>query len=216
MLSENIKTLRKQKGYSQEMVAEKLNVVRQTVSKWEKGYSVPDAEMLERMAELFEVSVGDLLGKDAPEKQSTPDMEAVVQQLILLNDQLARQSQARRRTRKTVAIVLASVVGFVFVLAACGTILCAVLFGVNVVSQTDEERITYEVLCTLDGEEYMYTIICDEQFQILEAGGDAWIANHVQAEEYDDANVLLAQIEVYFEDRGGTCEIAQIVSSAQE
>ena len=45
MLSENIKTLRKQKGYSQEQLADKLNVVRQTVSKWEKGYSVPDGRV---------------------------------------------------------------------------------------------------------------------------------------------------------------------------
>lgn len=88
MLGENIKSLRKQKGYSQEMVAEKLNIVRQTVSKWEKGYSVPDAEMLERIAELFEVSVGDLLGKGVPEQQNPPELGEVVQQLAFLNDQL--------------------------------------------------------------------------------------------------------------------------------
>ena len=52
MLSENIKTLRKQKGYSQEQLADKLCVVRQTVSKWEKGYSVPDADMLEDIADI--------------------------------------------------------------------------------------------------------------------------------------------------------------------
>ena len=62
MLNQNIKNLRKQKGYTQETLAQELNIVRQTVSKWEKGYSVPDAVMLERLAELFEVSVGELLG----------------------------------------------------------------------------------------------------------------------------------------------------------
>ena len=46
MLSENIKTIRKSKGYSQEELAVKLNVVRQTISKWEQGLSVPDSEML--------------------------------------------------------------------------------------------------------------------------------------------------------------------------
>ena len=55
MLSDNIKILRKKKGYSQETLAEQLHVVRQTISKWEKGISVPDAVMLDRMAELFEV-----------------------------------------------------------------------------------------------------------------------------------------------------------------
>ena len=62
MLSENIKILGKQKGYSQETLAQQLNVVRQTVSKWEKGISVPDAEMLNSISELFEVPVSELLG----------------------------------------------------------------------------------------------------------------------------------------------------------
>lgn len=64
MLSDNIKILRKKKGYSQETLAEQLHVVRQTISKWEKGISVPDAVMLDRMAELFEVPVSVLLGGD--------------------------------------------------------------------------------------------------------------------------------------------------------
>ena len=67
MLGENLKTMRKQKGYSQETLAEQLNVVRQTVSKWEKGYSVPDAEMLERIANIFEVPITALLGNSVPE-----------------------------------------------------------------------------------------------------------------------------------------------------
>ena len=54
MLSDTIQTLRKEKGYSQEEVAIRLNVVRQTVSKWEKGLSVPDADMLIKLAELFD------------------------------------------------------------------------------------------------------------------------------------------------------------------
>ena len=62
MLGENIRNLRKNKGYSQETLAEQLHVVRQTVSKWEKGLSVPDAEMLNRLSELFEVPVDVLLG----------------------------------------------------------------------------------------------------------------------------------------------------------
>ena len=46
MLNENIKTIRKSKGLSQEELAAKLNVVRQTVSKWEQGLSVPDSRRL--------------------------------------------------------------------------------------------------------------------------------------------------------------------------
>ena len=61
MFGENLKTLRKQKGFSQEELAARLHVVRQTVSKWEKGLSVPDADTLIRLAEVLEVSVSELL-----------------------------------------------------------------------------------------------------------------------------------------------------------
>ncbi|MDF2700588.1 MAG: helix-turn-helix transcriptional regulator [Haloplasmataceae bacterium] len=70
MFNENFKTLRKQKGMSQETLAQQLNIVRQTISKWEKGLSVPDADMLTRIAELFEVSVSELLGSKIEEEKN--------------------------------------------------------------------------------------------------------------------------------------------------
>ena len=63
MLKENIKAIRKAKGLSQEELAEKLNVVRQTVSKWEQGLSVPDADLLIAISEILETPVGTLLGE---------------------------------------------------------------------------------------------------------------------------------------------------------
>ena len=72
MLSEKIKTLRAEKGLSQEELAIKLNVVRQTVSKWEQGLSSPDAEQLVRLAEVFETSVGMLVGESNEEPQEEP------------------------------------------------------------------------------------------------------------------------------------------------
>ena len=58
MLGENIRALRKARGLSQQELAERLHVVRQTVSKWEQGLSVPDADMLVRLAECLEVRRG--------------------------------------------------------------------------------------------------------------------------------------------------------------
>ena len=79
MLSENLKTIRKQKGLSQEELAIRLNVVRQTISKWEKGISVPDSDMLIRLAEILEVNVGDLLGKKIEEEDKR---DALTEQLV--------------------------------------------------------------------------------------------------------------------------------------
>ncbi len=101
MLSENIRNLRKQKGYSQETLAQELNVVRQTVSKWEKGYSVPDAIMLEKLAEVLEVSVSDLLGEGTDKNtEPKPDLSQIAAQLKILNDQYAREQARRQKTRK--------------------------------------------------------------------------------------------------------------------
>lgn len=67
MLSEKIYTLRKKSGLSQEQLAEKLNVSRQAVSKWESGISMPESEKLILLSEFFGVSVDDLI-KDKSKK----------------------------------------------------------------------------------------------------------------------------------------------------
>lgn len=200
MLGENIRELRKQKGFSQETLAEQLNVVRQTVSKWEKGYSVPDADMLEQIANLFEVPVTVLLGNEIPEEPNSSDTKEIVKQLAIINDQLAKQSRNRRLALK---IVLISVAAIVFVTLVS----YFALFTLYSVERSSGSATTVELYCTLDGEEYLYQITYDDQYKIIAAGGDQWVADHVQTEQYDDANILMAQIEDYFAIRGGTCEI---------
>ena len=106
MLGNNIKELRKQKGYTQETFAQELNVVRQTVSKWEKGYSVPDAITLEKIAELLEVPVGDLLSDGEIKAKEKPDLKEVADQLSILNNQYAKEMARRKRNRKIALIVV--------------------------------------------------------------------------------------------------------------
>lgn len=189
MLGNNIRNLRKQKGYSQETLAEKLNVVRQTISKWENDLSVPDAELLQKMAELFEVSVSDLLGEEIPFKESDTQQSEVAKQLAILNDRLANQSIKRRRIIRRIIIGLLTAM-FIFIAV------CIFAFWAYKISPRQNVTLTTTGLeCQLNGETYYYEISYDENFQIHYAGGDAWIANHVQTETYDDANVLIAQIE---------------------
>jgi len=116
MLGENIKILRKQKGFSQETLAQQLNVVRQTVSKWEKGISVPDAEMLNSLSELFEVPVSTLLGSTVEDQktETDPRMEEIAKQLSILNEQLANQAVRKRKLGKRILIIIGAViVGFI-------------------------------------------------------------------------------------------------------
>ena len=92
MINENIKNARKAKGISQEEMAIELNVVRQTVSKWEKGLSVPDADILIRIADLLDVSVNDLLGV----KLQSGTVQDLTNELAQLNEQLAVKNQEEK------------------------------------------------------------------------------------------------------------------------
>lgn len=92
MINENIKHFRKTRGMSQEEMAVKLNVVRQTVSKWEKGLSVPDADVLIEMANLLDVSVSQLLGIE----ESIHSNGNLAKELAELNEQLARKKQKEK------------------------------------------------------------------------------------------------------------------------
>ena len=69
MLKENIKAIRKSKGLSQQELAVKLNIVRQTVSKWEQGLSVPDADLLISLSEALETPVSTMLGETVIETE---------------------------------------------------------------------------------------------------------------------------------------------------
>ncbi|MEQ2577173.1 XRE family transcriptional regulator [Mediterraneibacter faecis] len=92
MINENIKHFRKTRGMSQEEMAVKLNVVRQTVSKWEKGLSIPDADVLIEMANLLDVSVSQLLGIE----ESIHSNGNLAEELAELNEQLARKKQKEK------------------------------------------------------------------------------------------------------------------------
>lgn len=121
MLSENIKTIRKNKGLSQEELAVKLNVVRQTVSKWEQGRSVPDADMLIGLSEVLETPMSVLLGETVTEAKAD-DMKKIAEKLEVINLQLARRKDVNRKILHVVCILFCVCIaaGFVF-LAATGS-----------------------------------------------------------------------------------------------
>ena len=114
MLNENIKIIRKSKGLSQEELAIKINVVRQTVSKWEKGLSVPDSDTLISLAEALDTTVSELLGETISES-SPDDIKAISEKLEIINLQFARKEQARIRN---IRILLASICVLILVIFA--------------------------------------------------------------------------------------------------
>lgn len=78
---ENLRAIRKQKEFSQEYLAEKMNVSRQTISKWENGTAMPDLKKLTDLASLFDVSMDELLGTSAPDYKTSESDNAELENL---------------------------------------------------------------------------------------------------------------------------------------
>ena len=121
MLKDNLKTLRKNKGISQEELSVKLNVVRQTISKWESGLSVPDAEMLISISEVFETPVSEILGENIEEKEKN-DIKVISEKLEVINEQLSRkQKQKRKRTINFLIVLDVCIILLFIILAILGS-----------------------------------------------------------------------------------------------
>lgn len=133
MFSENLKALRKARGMTQEELAARLHVVRQTVSKWEKGLSVPDAELLIRLAEVLDTTVGQLLGADIPEDgESRNDL---ADQLARINEQLAVRNRRGR-------FILRLVLGILAVIVVVNLLLVVLSYGAFQSFQDPVETVT--------------------------------------------------------------------------
>ena len=112
MLNENIKALRKAKGLSQEELAVKLNVVRQTVSKWEQGLSVPDSDLLIALSQALETPVSTLLGETVSAPQPD-DLKVISEKLEVINLQLAQRKETRRKVLHWLFLTLCAGTGIV-------------------------------------------------------------------------------------------------------
>ena len=119
MLNENIKALRKSKGLSQQDLALKLNVVRQTISKWEQGLSVPDSDLLIALSEALETPVSTLLGETVMESEADA-VKAISEKLEIINLQFARRKAMRKAILHWLFIALCA--GIVIVSAILVTV----------------------------------------------------------------------------------------------
>ena len=108
MLNENIKAIRKSKGLSQQELAVRLNIVRQTVSKWEQGLSVPDSDMLISLSEVLETPVSTLLGETVIETEADT-LKAISEKLEVINLQLAQRKTMRRKMMYWSLILLCTI-----------------------------------------------------------------------------------------------------------
>ena len=114
-LGKKIAELRKKNNLSQEELAEKVGVARQTISKWEQGLSVPDSDMLISISEALETPVSTLLGENVIES-GIDDLKAISAKLEVINLQLAQRKTTRKRILHWLLISLCAVIIAIFVI----------------------------------------------------------------------------------------------------
>lgn len=197
MLRDNLKQLREERGWTQEELARRLHVVRQTISKWEKGTSVPDADLLARIAELYGVSASSLLDE---QPIADAELEYVATQTALLNERLDHQEERRREIVRYLCIAAGVLVAIVFVLL--------MIRGAPVQSSDPFLQITYEI----DGLQESVGIWLDEN-DLTQAFGCFGVADIAEAAEsqvaFDEyghvsASRLQKAVETAVREAGGT------------
>ena len=188
-IGNNIVNLRKKSGLSQEELAEKVGVARQTISKWELGETSPDLKQAKELSKIFKVSLDELADNDIKE--------------ILV--------EKTTNTEKLAGLIL-KLIKFIIIFIIVVPI---ILVGARIISKNIYEKnagrlMTVSVECTLHDETYSYEFVFYETTgQIKYAGGDGYIANITDIDKYNDAHQAIDVIDAYIKNNGGTCKISE-------
>ena len=185
-IGKKIMNLRKKNGLSQEELAEKIDVARQTISKWELGETSPDIKQAKKLARIFKVSLDELTDND-------------------IKDILVEKTS---NTEKLAGIIL-KLMKFMIVFVIAVPILLIVLRIIfkNIYEHNSGRLMNVSISCTLHDEKYGYNFVYYENTgQIKEAGGDGYLINITDANRYEDAYQALDKIDAYVKNNGGTCE----------
>ena len=186
-LGKKIAELRKKNNLSQEELAEKVGVARQTISKWEIGDTTPDINQVKIISKIFNISIDELVDND---------INNVIVEKISNTEKLAG-----------ITIKILKVFGIMLIVFITLIFLFVIIFMV-VMPRNDYDIVgTTKVSCNLDNEKYVYEAEYNKNYQVINSGGDAYIMNHTDIESYEDVNKIVAHIEDYFKDHGGKCTV---------
>ena len=195
-IGSKISELRKKNKLSQEALAEKLGVARQTISKWELGETSPDLKQAKKLSEIFEVSLDELADNvfkaDAHEPVIKPE----------------------KKSKRKIGALKATVICLLIFLI----ITAPVLVGMAVKKyQYKDRNVRYSTVeCDLHGEKYFYEFkYFEEDGQIIEAGGDGYLADITEIEQYGNAYQAINIIDAYVKNNGGKTLIKEGNSSQE-
>ena len=186
-IGNSIMNLRKKNGLSQEELAGKIGVARQTISKWELGETSPDIRQAKELSKIFNVSLDELTGNDIKE--------------VLV--------EKASNTEKLAGLIL-KLVKFIIVFIIVVPILLIVMRVIfkNIDENNSGRLMNVSIECTLHNETYGYEFVYYETTgQIKYAGGDGHLANVTDIDKYSDAYQAIDKIDAYVKNNGGTCKI---------
>lgn len=185
-IGNKIMELRKKNGLSQEELAEKIGVARQTISKWELGETSPDLNQAKELSKIFNVSLDELTNND-------------------IKDILVEKTSNTEKLAGLILKFLKFMIIFIIVLPIL-LIGLRVLFK-NIHEHNSGRLMDVSIKCTLHDETYGYEFSYYETTgEIKEAGGDAYLSNITGVEEASDAYKALDVIDNYVKNNGGSCK----------
>ncbi len=185
-IGNKIQELRKKNGMSQEELAEKIGVARQTISKWELGETSPDLKQAKELSSLFKISLDELTNNDIKE---------------VLIEKTSNTEQLAGLILKLIKFFVIFVVA-VFILLIVGSIIFK-----NIRRNNSGRLLDISIKCELHNESYSYEFrFYEETGQITEAGGDGYLANITDLAKYNDAYQALDIVDAYVKNNGGTCQ----------
>ena len=186
-LGNKILELRKSQKMSQEQLAEKMEVTRQTISNWELNETAPDINQAKQLSKIFNVSLDELTDNN---------IKDILVEKISNTEKLAG-----------VVLKIIKVVGIAFAIMLVVDIIAFIVFSISTISKNNSSvEVEATLSCALNNEYYNYSIKYDDENNIIEAGGDGYIEDVINTESYSDAIELINDIETYFENKGGSCD----------
>ena len=189
-LGNKISNLRKKKNFSQEELAEKIGVTRQTISKWELEETTPDIKQAQKLSKIFNISLDELTNND-------------------INNILIEKVSNNERLAGIIIKILKVIGAFLITIFIIG-IIGVILLNFNPSKAKNRNIIgKYSFNCSLDNEKYTYEVQYNKNYQIIYSGGNAYIANHTDIEECEDANKARAHVEDWFKEHDGLCIIKE-------
>lgn len=185
-IGEKLLNLRKKAGLSQESVADKLNVTRQTVSNWELNQTKPDLEQAASICKLYNISLDELINND---------VQNILTEKISNTDKLAG-----------IVIKILKVIGVLFLIFIIIDVLSLIIFNGVLNTWVTKSSNTENIICTIDDKDYEYTISYDDNNIVTEVTGSDEFSELINFPDNTNSEVYINKIKEFFQEKNGTCE----------